>query len=103
VDLVRDPASWNSIALETCRSPSISAVAVVVASECCDRAAFMVLDVEPPKTEVSSENRDSLGPFSVEGLFLSYEGLVGSSDGRGFSGVRDDVEGREGGEGGAAP
>jgi hypothetical protein len=56
----------------------------------------MVLDdvVEPPKTEVSSENRESLGPFSVEGLFLSNDGLVGSSD---------EVDGLEGGEGGAAP
>jgi hypothetical protein len=99
--LVRAPASWNSIALETCSSASISADG---ARECCERA-FIVLDDAAEGEDGrlrSSENRDVLGPCSVDGLPGSSEGLLGSKD-RVFSGRIEDVEGLEGGEGGAAP
>lgn len=67
----------------------------------------MVLADDAPEGEdidVSSEKRDTLGPWSGEVLLLSYEGLMGSLGG--FDGVssalvKEDVEGREGGEGGA--
>lgn len=67
----------------------------------------MVLDdpAEGLVEEVSSEKREVyLGPRSVDGLFGSRDGRPVSVAMCDLSGVaRDDVEGREGGDGGAAP
>lgn len=68
--MVRAPASWYSMALETCSSPVISDIVVIVY---CERA-LIVLD-DPADGEEgllkSSENRDNLGPSSVDGRPLS--------------------------------
>lgn len=68
--MVRAPASWNSIALETCSSADHSADG---ARECCDLALIVLEDAADGDSGLSfdSLNREDDLPCSVEGLSLS--------------------------------
>lgn len=105
VDLVKAPASWNSIALDTFSSADHSAAGIIE----WESRALMVLDdpadadeglsAEAGKVDLSL-SADCL-PASNDALD-AYGCLPGSSEGRLFS-CLEEVDGREGGEGGASP
>ena len=93
----------------TCSSAEQS---IDVGSECCDLALMVLDDAADGESDLSlaSLNRGATLPFSVDGLALSRDALsgsedrrLGSSEGREISGLWEEVDGLDGGEGGAPP
>lgn len=99
---MKAPASWNSIALATCSSADHSAAGN---REFCGRALIVLEESPDAEVGLSTEGRGVVRSCSAERLPAScdsidgYGGLPGSSEGRVFS-CLEDVDGREGGEGG---
>ena len=93
------------MALDTCSSADHSAAGN---REFCDRALIVLDDPADAEVGLSTDGRGFVLSCSTDPVPSSYEGLVGfcclpgSSEGRVFS-CFEDVDGRDGGEGGAPP